>query len=69
MLQKELTLNKYKQLPALVNDNFFGFARIYVLSEEIVAFSNCKIDSELIDIALRGYQKKKMLEHVKVIKK
>ena len=27
--------------------------------EEIVAFSNCKIDSELIDIALRGYQKKK----------
>ena len=61
LLQKELTLNKYKQLPALVNDNFFGFARIYVLSEEIVAFSNCKIDSELIDIALRGYQKKKML--------
>ena len=60
-LQKELNLKKYKVLPSLMNEEFFGFARVYVLSEEIVAFSNCRIDAEVIDNALRGYQKKKML--------
>ena len=38
-----------------------GFARCFVLAEEIVAFSDCKIDRELIDIALNSYQKKKVL--------
>lgn len=60
-LQKELTLKKYKNMIGLSNDLYFGFARGFVLAEEIVAFSDCKIDRELIDIALKSYQRKKML--------
>ena len=61
MLQKELTLKKYKNMIGLSNDLYFGFSRSYVLAEEIVAFSDCKIDRELIDIALNSYQRKKVL--------
>ena len=60
-IQKELTMKKYKNMIGLSNDRFFGFARSYVLAEEIVAFSDCKIDRELIDVALKAYQKKKLL--------
>ena len=60
-LQKELTLKKYKNMIGLSNDSYFGFARSYVLAEEIIAFSDCKIDRELIDIALNAYQRKKIL--------
>ena len=61
IIQKELPLKKYKNLVGLSNDKYFGFARIYVLAEEIVAFSDCKIDREIIDIALQSYQRKKLL--------
>lgn len=61
IIQKELPLKKYKNMVGLSNERYFGFARIYVLAEEIVAFSDCKIDRELIDIALNSYQKKKLL--------
>ena len=61
IIEKELSLKKYLKLPGLANEEFLGFARIYVLAEEIVAYSNCMIDLETIDISLRGYQKKKSL--------
>ncbi len=61
VVQKELPLKKYKSLVGLSNDKYFGFARIYVLAEEIIAFSDCKIDRETIDIALKSYQRKKLL--------
>ncbi len=60
-IQKELSLKKYKNMIGICNDMYFGFARSYVLAEEIVAFSDCKIDRELIDTALHAYQKKKLL--------
>ena len=60
-LQKELTLKKYKNMIGLSNESYLGFARSYVLAEEIVAFSDCKIDRDLIDIALNAYQRKKIL--------
>ena len=60
-IQKEISLKKYKNMIGLANDSSSGFARSYVLAEEIVAFSDCKIDRELIDIALNSYQKKKVL--------
>ena len=60
-IQKELPIKKYKNLIGLSNENYYGFARSYVLSEEIVAFSDCKIDREIIDIALNAYQRKKLL--------
>lgn len=61
VIQKELPLKKYKKMIGLSNDRYFGFARAYVLAEQIVAFSDCKIDREIIDIALRSYQRKKLL--------
>ncbi len=61
VIQKELPLKKYKNMIGLSNDRYFGFARSYILAEEIVAFSDCKIDRELIDIALKAYQRKKLL--------
>lgn len=61
VIQKELPMNKYKNMVGLLNEKYFGFARIYVLAEEIVAFSDCKVDRETIDIALHSYQRKKLL--------
>lgn len=60
-IQKEISIKKYKNMIGLSNDSYYGFARCYVLAEEIVTFSDCKIDRELIDIALTSYQKKKIL--------
>ena len=60
-IQKEMTVKKYKKMIGLTNELYMGFARCFVLAEEIVAFSDCKIDRELIDIALNSYQKKKIL--------
>ena len=60
-IQKELKVKKYKNMIGLSNDRFFGFARSYVLAEEIVAFTDCKIDRDILDIALKAYQKKKLL--------
>ena len=60
-IQKEMSLKKYKKMIGLSNDTYFGFSRSYVLAEEIVTFSDCKIDTELIEIALNSYQKKKVL--------
>ena len=41
VIQKELPLKKYKNMIGLSNDRYFGFARSYILAEEIVAFSDC----------------------------
>ena len=60
-IQKEMSLKKYKKMIGLSNDLYVGFARSFVLAEEIVAFSDCKIDRELIENALKAYQKKKVL--------
>jgi cyclic beta-1,2-glucan synthetase len=61
VIQKELPMKKYRNMVGLSNEIYFGFARSFVLAEEIVAFSDCKIDRETIDIALNAYQKKKLL--------
>ena len=61
VIQKEISLKKYRNMIGLSNEVYKGFARCYVLAEEIVAFSDCKIDRELINIVLKSYQKKKIL--------
>ena len=61
VIQKEISPKKYKNMIGLSNELYKGFARIYVLAEEMVAFSDCKIDRDLINIALNAYQKKKIL--------
>ena len=60
-IEKELNLKKYKKMNGLSNGPYKGFARAYVLAEEIVAFSDCKIDREIIDLCLNSYQRKKLL--------
>ncbi len=60
-VQRELTLKKYKNMIGLSSGKYEGFARSYVLAYEIVAYTECKIDSETIDLVLKAYQKKKLL--------
>ncbi len=60
-IEKEMPLKKYKSMIGLSNGRYQGYARSYVLAEEIVAFTDCKIDSDVIDLSLKAYQKKKFL--------
>ena len=60
-IEKEMPLKKYKSMIGLSNGRFQGFARSYVLAEEIVAYTDCKVDREVIDLCLKAYQKKKFL--------
>ena len=55
----ELTLKKYINLPGLVNGNYKGIARIYILANEIVKYTNNQIDKEVIEKSLEVYQKNK----------
>ena len=55
----ELTLKKYINLPGLVNGNYKGIARIYILANEIVKYTNNQIDKEVIEKTLQVYQKNK----------
>ena len=60
-IEKELNIKKYKNMIGISNGRYKGFARAYVLAEEIVAFTDCKIDRETIDLALNAYQRKRFL--------
>ena len=60
-IEKEMPLKKYMSMVGISGGNYKGFARSYVLAEEIVAYTDCKIDREVIDLCLRAYQKKKFL--------
>ncbi len=61
MIVKDLTLSKYKNFVALANGTYEGFARIYVLASEIVAYTEGKIDSHNLQKLLAAYQRKKTL--------
>ena len=60
-ISKELTLQKYTEFLGLANGRYKGFARIYVLATEMVAYTNGKIDSENLEEMLKAYQNKKTL--------
>ena len=45
----------------IANDSYSGFSRCFVLAKEIVAYSDAKIDRELIELAINSYQRKKLL--------
>ena len=60
-IEKELTLKKYTNFLGVANGNNFGFARIYVLATEIIAYTDAKIESKLLVDLLRAYQEKKKL--------
>ena len=60
-IEKELTLAKYKNFVALASGPYQGFARIYVLASEIVAYTEAKINRHNLQNLLAAYQRKKTL--------
>lgn len=47
-----LNMKKYKKFKAIANGQYKDFARIYMLATEIVAFTDSKIDEEILKISL-----------------
>lgn len=60
-IKKEMPLKKYKELPGIANGLYEGFARIYLIASEIIAYTDNKIDDETLKIALLAYQRQKNL--------
>ena len=58
---KELTLKKYTNFIGIENGQNSGFARIYVLAQEIVSYTDSKLDDEILKDLLKAYQTKKTL--------
>lgn len=60
-IQKDLPLKKYTNFLGIANGKYKGFARIYVLASEIVAYTDNKIESKDLEDYLASYQTKKSL--------
>lgn len=60
-IQKDLTMKKYTNFPGLASGAYTGFARIYVLATEIVAYTDSQINSKTLEDLLNAYQTKKTL--------
>ena len=60
-IKKELPLKKYINFLGLSTGLYQGYARIYVLASEIVAYTDGKIDKTNLTHLLNSYQKKKTL--------
>ena len=60
-IKKEMPPKKYKTLPGIANGLYEGFARIYLIASEIIAYTDNKIDDETLKLALQAYQKQKSL--------
>ncbi len=60
-IEKELTIKKYENFVGLQNGEYAGFARIYVLASEIIAYTDNNITSNKLETLLSSYQTKKSL--------
>ncbi len=60
-IQNELTLKKYTNFVGIANGTYKGFARIYVLASEIIAYTDNKIERQDLEDYLISYQTKKTL--------
>ncbi len=60
-IKNELTEKRYKNYPIISNGMYKGFARIYLLAAEIVAYTDNKIDEDILEICLSAYERKKIL--------
>ena len=58
---KDMPLKKYTGLIGLENGTYKGFARIYVLASEIIAYTDGVIDRNNLSSLLESYQSKKNL--------
>ena len=61
IVTKELTLKKYTNFLGISNGPYAGFARIYVLASEIVAYTDGKINGKNLVVLLKAYEDKKTL--------
>ncbi len=57
----QMPLNKYVSFVGISNGIYKGFARVYVLASEIVAYTDNKIEGKTVAELLKAYQKKKTL--------
>ena len=57
-IEKELTSKKYKKLIGIKDGKYSGFPRIYILAEEIVTYTDCRITADNIENILKRIQKK-----------
>ena len=60
-IEKELTIKKYTNFVGISNGQYKGFARIYVLASEIVAYTDNMIQKKELESYLSSYQTKKSL--------
>lgn len=58
---KDMPLKKYLDFPSIASGTYEGFARIYVLSSEIVGYTDAKIDDDILLKILTSYQMKNNL--------
>ena len=60
-IAKELSLKKYVNFLGIANGNYEGFARVYVLASEIVAYTEGKIERDDLEKYIQSYQTKRTL--------
>lgn len=60
-IQKELPIKKYTNFVGIANGQYKGFARIYVLAAEIIAYTDNKIEKKDLENYLSSYQTKETL--------
>ncbi len=60
-INNEITEKKYRNFPSITNGMYKGFARIYVLATEMVAYTDNTIDEETLNLCLSAYERKKTL--------
>jgi len=60
-IEKDITIKKYTNFVGIQNGKYTGFARVYVLATEIVAYTDNKINAENLETYLQAYQTKKTL--------
>ena len=60
-IEKDITIKKYTNFVGIQNGKYTGFARVYVLATEIVAYTDNKINGEALEKYLQAYQTKKTL--------
>ena len=58
---KELSKKKYTNFVGISSGNYKGYARIYVIASEIVAYTDGQINVDILETALKSYQNKKTL--------
>lgn len=60
-ISKDLSLKKYSNFVSIADGKYKGFARVYVLASEMIAYTDGIIDNKNLENMLQSYQNKKAL--------